>query len=605
METKLAKTDCMCRSTLDWIAGCCCLVLVLAVMGTAGAARAGTDADGVGTAGTPDEADDNRDDAESAGQDAGSATTEPSEPPGPDLGNPRVAQRPEPHRSDADNGRALGTDDDEVPPEPKLARRPRSMSRPPSARGPRTKTADTPAGSSQNRTTSDEPSGSDRPILDSAPGQRPQTLLELLEETSVVGPGPRNPKGVSEGRVDLQPSDPASQEPRSESAAEAELPPETAARVERVRRCLNHYFRERIDVSQRSPWGLMHAMLAFGAEGHFHVQSKRVNAVSWLCHNGAGRNQRLFYNKGGRLHTNVGPGVQGHDGQFLAMLAQLGIARESPIQVDGRKFTVQHLVEYEMRTCRPGTELTFKLIGLAHYLDSNATWKTDRGDSFDIPRLIRDELAEPVVGAACGGTHRLMGFARAVRTREARGEPIEGQWRRAQIFLDSYHEYTFGLQNPDGSFSTNWFEGRGAAPDDDRRLQTTGHILEWLVFSLSDNELDDPRLTRCVDYLATLMLENRNKKWEIGPRGHALRALLLYDRRVIDRAHAELPESHAELAPDPAAGADAEPQPPKSNLGGTRTAARIPETDKDRAASAGGKKRVPRDPFRRDRFRRD
>ena len=63
-------------------------------------------------------------------------------------------------------------------------------------------------------------------------------------------------------------------------------------------------------------------------------------------------------------------------------------------------------------------------------------------------------------------------------------------------------------------------------------METTGHILEWLVFSLPQQELLQPRVTRAVDYLTELMLQNRDHDWDIGPRGHALHALALYDERV-------------------------------------------------------------------------
>ena len=71
--------------------------------------------------------------------------------------------------------------------------------------------------------------------------------------------------------------------------------------------------------------------------------------------------------------------------------------------------------------------------------------------------------------------------------------PSTGEFVRAQKFINDYHRYTFSLQNPDGSFSTQWFTRREADPDVDRRLKTTGHIAEWLAFSLSDKEMRDPR----------------------------------------------------------------------------------------------------------------
>ncbi len=179
-----------------------------------------------------------------------------------------------------------------------------------------------------------------------------------------------------------------------------------------------------------------------------------------------------------------------------------------------------------------GEELTFKLIALSHYLDPDATWTTPDGKQWSIERLVREELKAPVRGAACGGTHRLMGYSYALKKRAQRGKPITGDFKRAQTYLRDYHRYTFGLQNPDGSFSTAWFERKASDPSIDRRIKTSGHILEWITFSLTDEELRDPRMVKAVDYLATLMLANPRHTWEMGPLGHALHGLLLYDARV-------------------------------------------------------------------------
>ena len=80
--------------------------------------------------------------------------------------------------------------------------------------------------------------------------------------------------------------------------------------------------------------------------------------------------------------------------------------------------------------------------------------------------------------------------------------------------------------------STEWFGGRGTDPSPARRLQTTGHVLEWLCYSLPDSEIRGPRPRAAVDYLADLMWQHRNRTWEAGPLGHAIHALALYDERV-------------------------------------------------------------------------
>lgn len=311
-----------------------------------------------------------------------------------------------------------------------------------------------------------------------------------------------------------------------------ELTPQLVELREQVRDCLGYYYNRHENVVDHSPWGIMHVLIAYGVDTEVIGNGRKINAIGWLCWNGSCRGQQLFYTQGKKLQTRLGPGVQGHDGQFLAMMAQSRVKTTYPMRVDGQDFTIADLIEHEKLTCQSGTELTFKLIGLAHYLDSTATWKNESGDNWSIPRLIKEELAQSVVNGACGGTHRMMGFTYAVRKREKENKPVDGQWQRAKKYLDDYFDYTFYLQNEDGSFSTDFFRGRNGYGDINRRIETTGHILEWFVASLSDEQLRDPRVIKSVTYLTKLMLDNKNYEWEIGPKGHALHGLAIYSERV-------------------------------------------------------------------------
>lgn len=313
---------------------------------------------------------------------------------------------------------------------------------------------------------------------------------------------------------------------------EIEITPELAELRGRLRECLSYYYFRPENVALRSPWGAMHAMIAYGVDTELIAGDRRVNAIGYLCYNGVCNGQQLFYIAGDKLQTRIGPGVQGHPGQFLAMLAQSRVKTDFPIRVDGRELTVADLIQHEKETCRPKSELTFKLISFTHYLKSDEKWKSNDGQDWDIPRVIKEELAQPIVGAACGGTHRMTGFSYAVRKREQRGEKFEGQWLRAKKFVADYHEYAFKLQNPDGSFSTDWFAGRADFGPASKRLETTGHITEWLAYSLNKEQLVEPRMTKSVSYLTNLLLEGREEKWGIGPLGHGLHALALYDERV-------------------------------------------------------------------------
>jgi hypothetical protein len=340
-----------------------------------------------------------------------------------------------------------------------------------------------------------------------------------------------------------RPADEASSSPHpsgeSTPSASSELTPELTALRDKVRKALAMYYPRHQNTRDNNPWEVMHAIIAY------HVDTlvfkggpggEKVNAIGWLCYNYPSAGEQMLFLNGDKIEARRGPGVQGHFGQFLAILAQSHVKADYPMQVGTRQFTLADLIEHEKSNCTAGEELTFKLISLSHYLDSDATWKTRDGQDWSIQRLIQEELKQPIRGAACGGTHRLMGFSYAVRKRTQHGKPMTGEFRRAQIFTQDYHRYTFGLQNPDGSFSTEWFVRKGNNPDIDRRLKTSGHILEWIGFSLSDQELRDPRMIKAVDYLASLLLANDKHTWEIGPLGHSLHALRIYDRRVFKPA---------------------------------------------------------------------
>jgi hypothetical protein len=326
----------------------------------------------------------------------------------------------------------------------------------------------------------------------------------------------------------------AAESSAAESSA-AEPSDENQALREKVRSVLDFYRGRMLNARENNCWELMHAIVAFGVESNVRrgaTKGSAVNSIAWLCSGAECAGRPLVYLDHGRLTAAKGPYVQGHHGQFLAILAQSKVMPDYPILVGKRSFTVEDLIETEKLSCFSKTELTFKLISLAHYLDSDARWKNSKGEVWSIERLIREEIDAPINGAPCGGTHRLMGLSYAVHERLKQGQPVDGEFLRAQTYVDDYHRYTFRLQNPDGSFSTDWFKGRAAKPDLDRRLQTTGHILEWLAYSVPDETLDDPRFIKSVAYLAGILDADRKREWSVGPLGHGLHALALYEERM-------------------------------------------------------------------------
>lgn len=332
---------------------------------------------------------------------------------------------------------------------------------------------------------------------------------------------------------------PSAKAPATDITPVTELPPLSRQMVSlknRVRTVLKGYYRKALNSRENDPWEAMHGMLAYGVHSRIHdggPNGQLITSVGWLCYNKPCKGQTLLYvTPSGGLRAKYGVGLQGHLGQFLAMLAQCRVSPNYPIHVGDHEFTVNDLIEAEKKTCYPKSELTFKLIALQHYADLNDKWVNDQGVEWDFSRLISEELAQPIRGAACGGTHRLSGLSLVVKARLRRGEPLDGEYQKASDFVKKYQQYAFRLQNRDGSLSTSWFRGTGDEDDINRRIKTTGHILEWLCYSLNDDQLREPQTVRAVTYLANLMYSKYDNEWEVGPRSHATHALLLYDQRV-------------------------------------------------------------------------
>ena len=340
------------------------------------------------------------------------------------------------------------------------------------------------------------------------------------------------------------------------STARKRLPPLSRSQQalrDKVRRVLKHYYDNPLHTGNRGPWEVMHQMLAF--EVHSRIRQggpngQPITAVGWLCFNMPCRERELLYlNNEGELRVRVGPALQGHQGQLLALLAQARVKSTYPIRVEGKEFTIADLVESEKKTCYPKTELTFKLLGLQAYLDLDARWVNDQGMTWDFATLVREEMHQPVRTAACGGTHRLSGLTFAYKKSLKTGRPLTGEFAAAKKFVANYQNYAYRLQNPDGSFSTEWFRGPGSEADLDRRLKTTGHILEWLLYAAEDKHFTYPRTVKAVNYLSNIMWNNRTRDWEAGPLGHAIHALVLYDRLYLQQ-YDEVDQDAVAASPD-------------------------------------------------------
>jgi hypothetical protein len=305
----------------------------------------------------------------------------------------------------------------------------------------------------------------------------------------------------------------------------------------RIAQTLAAYQRRPLNTAQHTPWEVMHGFIAFGIPTKVRVGGPGgdpVNAIGWVNTGGRCGGQVMLAAAGDRLTALRGIGVQGHSAQYLAILAQSRVAMNSPITIQSKTFTVADLVKEEKLACKSGTELTFALIALAHYLPADSEWTSRDGKPWSLEKLVAEEIEQPIRGAPCGGTHRLFGLAYGCQRRLRATGQLDGVYLRADKFVRDYQQFTLTkLQNRDGSFSTEWFKYLADRDDDiDRKIQTTGHILEWLVASLDQEALFQPRVTAAVEFLTASLAREPSRDWKIGPLGHALHALTIYQERA-------------------------------------------------------------------------
>jgi hypothetical protein len=332
----------------------------------------------------------------------------------------------------------------------------------------------------------------------------------------------------------------ASSNPYASKKPIGSLPPKSA-RLQRLRvriaQTLATYQRRPMNTSHHSPWEIMHGFVGFGIPTKIRVGGPRgelVNAIGWMNSGGRCRGQVMLTLRDERPHALYGVGLQGHSAQYLAILAQCRVSAKSPLLLGGKNFTVADLIEDEKLNCRSGTELTFALIGLAHYLPTDAVWRSSDGEMWSLERLMEEELRQPIRTAPCGGTHRLFSLAYGCQRRLKATGRLDGVYQRANTYVREYQYLTLRrLQNRDGSFSTEWFKYPDNREDDiDRKVQTTGHILEWLVASLDQEKLYENRIIAATEFIATALAREPGRNWKDGPLGHALHAMSIYQERV-------------------------------------------------------------------------
>jgi hypothetical protein len=295
-------------------------------------------------------------------------------------------------------------------------------------------------------------------------------------------------------------------------------------------------------------WTVFHGILGLGPEVTLldPLTGQRVKALDYICAGKELRGLQFLVTPDG-LDVRTGPQFvgQGHQDQFVAEMVQWGVPLDRKFIVQGKDYTFADFVRHTRARTRvtQNQELSWAVLVIGQHYGTDAAWTNAFGESVRLEDLVRYELDAPMDDSggprglpplACGGTHRLFGLSWVYHLHLAKGGRTEGIWQDVANRTEQYKRMARRWQNPDGAFSTNYFRGPGNAPDSQQRLNTTGHILEWLALALSDLELQEPWMQNAANALALMFLDHQNEALDGGSLYHAIHGLLLYYARVYD-----------------------------------------------------------------------
>jgi hypothetical protein len=285
-------------------------------------------------------------------------------------------------------------------------------------------------------------------------------------------------------------------------------------------------------------WTVFHGILGLGPQVELKdpETEKRTNAIEYICKGNPVRGLEFVPTKHG-LDVRTGAiqfVSQGHQDQFVAEMAQWNMPADQKFVVGGKDYTFMDFVRHSQMRARvtQRQELGWTILVLGQYLGTDIAWKNEAGEDLRFEDLLRYELNQPMDKAACGGTHRLFGLSWVLHMHQRKGGKLEGVWKDVADTTANYQKLARKLQNPDGSFSTDFFRGRAQAENMQLRINTSGHIFEWLALSLPDSELRAGWVEEAANAVAVMILQIGGDEMEGGTLYHAVHGLIIYPARV-------------------------------------------------------------------------
>jgi len=295
--------------------------------------------------------------------------------------------------------------------------------------------------------------------------------------------------------------------------------------------------RRLLSTSEHTPWQMMHGLLGLRQDFLINHNGHTVNGLEWIQTGPMYQNESWFEKTvhGGRAHPFNKPyWFEGHINQFLAILATCNVPLDTQFGTPQGPISMRDMLKNAQMTANEREEVTWTLWALCTYLPPDAEWINAKGERWSIERLVKIEIGKPVGGptSPCGGTHGLFALARARNVYLRTGKPLQGTWLQAEQKIQKYIQTARMLQNTNGTLSSSYFKGREYKQDFDKRMASMGHVLEFLMMALPQDQLKDAWVRRAIESTAKDLMANRKAYVSCSPLYHATNAMSIYLDRV-------------------------------------------------------------------------
>ena len=301
-----------------------------------------------------------------------------------------------------------------------------------------------------------------------------------------------------------------------------------------------------LSAERNAAWQVVHGAVAYGDQLPLVVDGRSVLAIDFLLSGGAMNGWEI--SAGPVLPTTKRPGIlarveagsfigQGHTDQWLGYFSQIPLTLDRKVTLQDQTLTLEDWTRQAQWDVpkNPFKEYSWTLIALTNFFPNETDWQASDGNTWTLEPLVRFEAQQDLSESACGGMHRLMGLAHAVRYRKRLKGIFDEGWGMARKVVETSVESARKFQNSDGSFSTNYTSRPGNSSDLSTGISATGHTFEFLAYALDDTELAKPWMERAASRLCAMLKAGEGIDLECGGIYHALAGLKLYHRRRFEK----------------------------------------------------------------------